>query len=332
MVYYLLATLYVLSCLLLLLVVLLQQGKGGDISSALRRRRQPDGIRRPRRRDGADARDDGARRVVHARCDRGRDIGTTAASVAHGGGISAPRAGADARAGNQRDGPCACADAAGRQAPTYVGLAGSIALLRESGGTGRRTSLRGWRSQERGGSNPPFRIPPFAPFDSQTGPPYGEPVCSLMASPERAKRVEGQALSEVEGQALSEVEGRANDRSNALSECSESKGGLPSQIPRTMASSSYMPWVYILRCSDDTLYVGHTTDLASREQTHNEGRGGRYTAQRRPVTIVYSERHDSAQSALARERQLKRWTTVKKEALVTGDRRTLKRVSRSRQT
>ena len=34
-----------------------------------------------------------------------------------------------------------------------------------------------------------------------------------------------------------------------------------------------MPFIYILRCADDTLYVGHTEDLASREQTHNDGRG-----------------------------------------------------------
>ena len=56
MLYYLIATLYVLTCLVLLLVVLLQQGKGGDIASGVRRRQQPDGVRRARGRDGADAR------------------------------------------------------------------------------------------------------------------------------------------------------------------------------------------------------------------------------------------------------------------------------------
>lgn len=91
-----------------------------------------------------------------------------------------------------------------------------------------------------------------------------------------------------------------------------------------------MTWVYILRCSDDTLYVGHTDDIALREKTHNEGRGGRYTALRRPVSLVYSEPQDSIEEAIARERQLKRWTRAKKEALLAGDRAALKHLSSSR--
>jgi putative endonuclease len=91
-----------------------------------------------------------------------------------------------------------------------------------------------------------------------------------------------------------------------------------------------MPFVYIVRCSDGTLYIGHTEHLADREKTHNEGRGARYTAVRRPVTVVYSERHESMESALARERQLKRWTTAKKEALITGNLAGLKSLSKRR--
>jgi predicted GIY-YIG superfamily endonuclease len=89
-------------------------------------------------------------------------------------------------------------------------------------------------------------------------------------------------------------------------------------------------WVYIARCSDFTLYVGHTFDLASREKTHNDGHGARYTAIRRPVSIIYSERHDSVDSALVRERQLKHWTVKKKEALIAGDLTTLKSLSKRR--
>jgi putative endonuclease len=81
-----------------------------------------------------------------------------------------------------------------------------------------------------------------------------------------------------------------------------------------------MPFTYILRCADDTLYVGFTEDLASRERTHNDGRGSAYTARRRPVKMVYAEEHDSTETALARERQLKRWGQEKKEALIRGDR------------
>ena len=81
-----------------------------------------------------------------------------------------------------------------------------------------------------------------------------------------------------------------------------------------------MPFAYILRCADDTLYVGHTEDLASREEMHNEGRGAAYTATRRPVRMVYAEQHPSTASAIAREHQLKRWSRDKKEALIRNDR------------
>ena len=80
-----------------------------------------------------------------------------------------------------------------------------------------------------------------------------------------------------------------------------------------------MAFTYILRCADDTLYVGHTENLVSREQTHNDGKGAKYTAARRPVRMVYAEEHSSAGSAIARERQLKRWSHKKKEALIRGD-------------
>ena len=91
-----------------------------------------------------------------------------------------------------------------------------------------------------------------------------------------------------------------------------------------------MPFVYLLRCADGTLYVGHTDDLASREKTHNDGQGAKYTADRRPVQMVYAEEHATFRSAITRERQLKRWTAGKKESLVAGDSATLKTLSRQR--
>jgi predicted GIY-YIG superfamily endonuclease len=89
-----------------------------------------------------------------------------------------------------------------------------------------------------------------------------------------------------------------------------------------------MAFTYILRCADDTLYVGHTEDLVSREQTHNDGKGAKYTAARRPVRMVYAEEHPSAESAIARERQLKRWSHKKKEALIVGNRAALRALGR----
>ena len=92
-----------------------------------------------------------------------------------------------------------------------------------------------------------------------------------------------------------------------------------------------MRYVYILRCQDRSLYIGECDELRPRLDRHNEGRGGVYTASRLPVTLVYAEQFASRIDAVKRERQLKRWTREKKEALVAGDWRNLKRLSRSRQ-
>ena len=91
-----------------------------------------------------------------------------------------------------------------------------------------------------------------------------------------------------------------------------------------------MFFTYIVRCADDSLYVGHTDDLASREQLHNRGHGAKYTAIRTPVRIVYAEQYPSLEGAIAREMQLKRWSCKKKEALVIGDRAALRSAGRSR--
>ena len=93
-----------------------------------------------------------------------------------------------------------------------------------------------------------------------------------------------------------------------------------------------MRYVYILRCQDGSLYIGECDDLTTRLDRHNEGRGCSYTVSRLPVTLVYAEQFASRIDAVKRERQLKRWTRAKKEALIAGDWRTLKRLSRSTQS
>lgn len=87
--------------------------------------------------------------------------------------------------------------------------------------------------------------------------------------------------------------------------------------------------VYILKCTDGSYYVGSTKDLANREQAHNEGRGAKYTLLRRPVKLVYSESFETREKAVQRERQLKRWTRAKKEALIAGDVKRLKELSQA---
>jgi putative endonuclease len=81
--------------------------------------------------------------------------------------------------------------------------------------------------------------------------------------------------------------------------------------------------VYIVRCSDGSLYVGHSANVEDRVKAHNDGRGAAWTACRRPVELVYQETFKTEQEAVARERQLKRWTHGKKLALINGDAGTL---------
>jgi predicted GIY-YIG superfamily endonuclease len=87
--------------------------------------------------------------------------------------------------------------------------------------------------------------------------------------------------------------------------------------------------VYILKCSDDSFYVGHTEDLEKRISLHNSGRGAAYTAVRRPVVLVYHEVTDEKSVAMRREKQIKGWSKAKKEALIRRDIELLKNLARS---
>ena len=83
-----------------------------------------------------------------------------------------------------------------------------------------------------------------------------------------------------------------------------------------------MHFVYIVRCADGTLYTGYARDPHERAKVHNRGRGARYTAGRRPVTLVYVEACDSHSAALKREHQLKRCSRAIKEAVIAAGSRT----------
>ena len=85
-----------------------------------------------------------------------------------------------------------------------------------------------------------------------------------------------------------------------------------------------MHYVYILRCADNTLYTGYTTDLAARELAHNRGRGARYTRGRRPVALVHVERFRSVGKALSREYAIKQLSRPDKDALIASPRNRLK--------
>jgi putative endonuclease len=79
-------------------------------------------------------------------------------------------------------------------------------------------------------------------------------------------------------------------------------------------------YVYILRCADDSYYVGSTrTALERRLAEHNAGIFGGYTARRRPVRLIYHQEFLRIEDAIGAERQIKGWSRAKKEALIRGD-------------
>ena len=77
-----------------------------------------------------------------------------------------------------------------------------------------------------------------------------------------------------------------------------------------------MNYVYILRCSDDTLYCGWTNDLDARMKTHNSGRGAKYTRGRLPAELVYYEEYEDPHDARSREWHIKHMTREEKLKLI----------------
>jgi predicted GIY-YIG superfamily endonuclease len=77
-------------------------------------------------------------------------------------------------------------------------------------------------------------------------------------------------------------------------------------------------YVYILRCSDGTLYTGSTDNVERRVAVHNSGKGAKYTRSRRPVEIVYREEYETYSAALKREAAIKKLSRRDKLALLVG--------------
>lgn len=78
----------------------------------------------------------------------------------------------------------------------------------------------------------------------------------------------------------------------------------------------FMNFVYIVKCKDNTLYTGYTTDLDRRVTEHNKGIGAKYTKGRLPVRLVYFEKHDSKSEAMSREYKIKSLSRSKKLKLI----------------
>lgn len=78
-------------------------------------------------------------------------------------------------------------------------------------------------------------------------------------------------------------------------------------------------YVYIVICSDSSLYTGITKDLENRVYEHNSGKkGAKYTKARRPVRLVYKEKFSSRSAAAKREYQIKQMDREAKLNLVTN--------------
>lgn len=80
-----------------------------------------------------------------------------------------------------------------------------------------------------------------------------------------------------------------------------------------------MYYVYIVKCSDNTLYTGITNSLEHRIETHNKGKGAKYTRGRLPVTLCYYEEFDNKGDALKRECSIKKLTRKNKFKLMKGE-------------
>ena len=77
-----------------------------------------------------------------------------------------------------------------------------------------------------------------------------------------------------------------------------------------------MPFVYILECSDNSLYTGYALDVEKRLQQHNQGLASKYTRARLPAICVYREEIETVSAALKREIEIKKMTREQKLDLI----------------
>lgn len=79
-----------------------------------------------------------------------------------------------------------------------------------------------------------------------------------------------------------------------------------------------MWWVYVLRCSDGSLYCGISNDVEKRLRVHNAGKGSRYVRSRRPARLVFSSPFASKSEALKEEYRFKQLSKKKKEEIIAS--------------
>lgn len=80
-----------------------------------------------------------------------------------------------------------------------------------------------------------------------------------------------------------------------------------------------MGYVYILLCTDNTLYTGSTKNLETRLDQHMDGKGAQYTKVRRPLALIFIEKFTTIEAAFFKEKQIQNWSKKKKWALINSD-------------
>jgi putative endonuclease len=76
--------------------------------------------------------------------------------------------------------------------------------------------------------------------------------------------------------------------------------------------------MYILRCRDNSFYVGSTWNLEQRVIQHQAGHGSEYTKRRLPVVLAYAAEFDRIEDAFLMEKRVQGWSRAKRQALIDG--------------
>jgi putative endonuclease len=88
--------------------------------------------------------------------------------------------------------------------------------------------------------------------------------------------------------------------------------------PSSQKTSNNKWSVYIVECRDKSLYTGITNNLEKRIETHNSGKGAKYTRARRPIKLKYYEEIENKSLALKREFAIKQLTRAQKNQLINN--------------
>ncbi|TVZ60173.1 putative endonuclease [Flavobacteriaceae bacterium MAR_2010_105] len=91
-------------------------------------------------------------------------------------------------------------------------------------------------------------------------------------------------------------------------------------VSRSKFQNMKIYYVYVLQCADNSYYTGITSNLTQRMTEHESGKHkDSYTYSRRPIQLVFYAEFTNVEIAISTEKQIKKWSRAKKEALIRGD-------------